>query len=62
MVFKLSPQKNGKWKYSVVYNLTEKGGGFQPFYGVIVDDKGNLFGVTSQFGKYNFGTAFEITR
>lgn len=61
VVFKLSPQKNGKWKYSVVYNLTEKGGGSAPFYGVILDDKGNLFGVTSQFGRYDFGTAFEIT-
>jgi uncharacterized repeat protein (TIGR03803 family) len=61
VVFKLSPQKNGKWKYSVVYNLTEKGGGSAPLYGVILDDKGNLFGVTSQFGKYSFGTAFEIT-
>jgi hypothetical protein len=62
VVFKLSPQKNGKWKYNVVYNLTEKGGGSAPFYGVIPDDKGNLFGVTSQFGKYDFGTAFEITQ
>jgi len=61
VVFKLSPQKNGKWKYTVVYDLTEKGGGSAPFYGVILDGKGNLFGVTSQFGKYGFGTAFEIT-
>jgi len=60
VVFKLSPQKNGKWKYSVVYEFTEEGGGSAPFYGVILDGKGNLFGVTSQFGKYGFGTAFEI--
>jgi uncharacterized repeat protein (TIGR03803 family) len=60
VVFKLSPQKNGKWKYRVLYNFTAAGGGFQPFYGVIVDDKSHLFGVTSQFGKYGFGTAFEI--
>src|SRR5208337_4810013 len=56
VVFKLSPQKNGKWRYSVVYNLTAAGGGLQPFYGVIVDKKGHLFGVTSQFGKYGGGT------
>jgi uncharacterized repeat protein (TIGR03803 family) len=61
VVFKLSPQKNGKWKYSVLYNFTAAGGGFQPFYGVIVDAKGHLFGVTSQFGKYGGGTAFELT-
>jgi len=60
VVFKLPPQKNGKWKYSVLYDLTSEGGGFQPFYGVILDGKGHLFGVTSQFGKYGGGTAFEI--
>jgi hypothetical protein len=60
VVFKLSRQKNGKWKYSVVYNFTSKGGGAAPFYGVIVDDQGHLFGVTSQFGKYGGGTAFEL--
>ena len=61
VVFELSPQKNGKWKYNVVYDLTPETGGFQPFYGVIVDDTGNLFGVTSSGGKYGGGTAFEIT-
>jgi hypothetical protein len=61
VIFRLSPPKNGKWKYTELYNLTPAGGGLQPFYGVIVDDKGNLFGVTSQFGKYGAGTAFEIT-
>jgi uncharacterized repeat protein (TIGR03803 family) len=60
VVFKLAPQKNGKWKYSVLHNFTPAGGGLQPFYGVILDDKGHLFGVTSQFGKYSGGTAFEI--
>ena len=61
VVFKLSPQKDGKWKYSVVYDFTPEGGGYLPLYGVIVDDKGDLFGVTSGFGKYGGGTAFEIT-
>jgi hypothetical protein len=61
VVFKLAPQKTGKWKYSVVHDFTPTDGGVQPFYGVILDGKGNLFGVTSNFGKYNAGTAFEIT-
>jgi len=60
VVFKLSPQKNGKWKYSVVLDLNSETGGAQPLYGVILDGKGNLFGVTSHGGKYGFGTAFEI--
>jgi uncharacterized repeat protein (TIGR03803 family) len=61
VVFKLAPQKNGTWKYSVVYNLDETTGGTLPYYGLIFDDKGNLYGVTSSGGHYGFGTAFEIT-
>lgn len=61
VVFSLSPQTNGTWKYNVLYNLNATSGGVSPFYGVILDGKGNLYGVTSSFGKYGGGTAFEIT-
>jgi uncharacterized repeat protein (TIGR03803 family) len=61
VIFKLAPQSNGTWKYTVLYNFSETSGGLQPFYGVILDSKGNLYGVTSSFGKYNEGTAFELT-
>jgi uncharacterized repeat protein (TIGR03803 family) len=61
VVFKLAPQPGGTWKYSVLYDFSETSGGLQPFYGVILDGKGHLFGVTSNFGKYGGGTAFEIT-
>jgi uncharacterized repeat protein (TIGR03803 family) len=61
VIFKLAPQSNGTWKYSTLYNLNETSGGVSPFYGVILDSKGNLYGVTSNFGKYNLGTAFELT-
>jgi hypothetical protein len=60
VVFRLSPQTNGTWKYNVIYNLNATSGGVSPFYGVILDGKGNLYGVTSSFGKYGGGTAFEI--
>ncbi len=60
VVFKLAPQKNGKWKYTVLHDFTSADGGVQPFYGVILDGHGHLFGVTSGFGKYGGGTAFEI--
>jgi uncharacterized repeat protein (TIGR03803 family) len=59
VVFKLTPQKSGKWKYTVLHKLTGADGGFP--WGVIVDGKGNIFGTTPQFGKYDAGTAFEIT-
>jgi hypothetical protein len=62
VVFKLAPQKNGTWKYSVVYNLDETTGGALPYYGLILDNEGNLYGVTSSGGQYGGGTAFEITQ
>jgi uncharacterized repeat protein (TIGR03803 family) len=61
VVYKLAPQSNGTWKYSVLVNLSETTGGVLPFYGLILDSSGNLYGVTSSFGKYGGGTAFEIT-
>jgi hypothetical protein len=61
VVFKLAPQTNGTWKYSVVYNLDETSGGTLPYYGLIFDSQGNLYGVTSFGGQYGGGTAFEIT-
>jgi uncharacterized repeat protein (TIGR03803 family) len=61
VVFKLAPQTNGTWRYSMLYNFNITSGGVSPFYGVILDSRGNLYGVTSSFGKYGGGTAFEIT-
>ena len=59
VIFKLSPQKNGKWKYGVLHKFTGKDGNF-PNYGMTMDDKGNLFGVTTAGGKYYEGVAFEL--
>lgn len=59
VVFKLTPQKNGAWTYSVVHKFAGNDGAFP--WGVIVDDKGNLFGTTENGGTYNAGVAFEIT-
>lgn len=59
LVFKLAPQAGDKWKYSVVHKFTGTDGGFPN--GVIIDDKGNLFGTTQAFGTFGYGVAFEIT-
>jgi hypothetical protein len=59
VVFKLTPQAGGTWKYSVVHKFNGNDGAFP--WGVIVDDKGNLFGTTESGGTYNAGVAFEIT-
>jgi hypothetical protein len=59
VIFKLSPQKDGGWIYSVVHKLNGNDGAFP--YGVVLDGRGNIFGATMQGGKYNLGVAFEIT-
>jgi uncharacterized repeat protein (TIGR03803 family) len=59
VIFKLTHQAGGKWKYSVMHKFNGADGGFP--YGVILDEKGNLYGTTQAFGKYNAGVAFEIT-
>jgi len=59
VIFKLAPQENGKWKYSVLHTFHGPEGA-DPF-GVILDGKGNIFGTTYDGGKYNMGVAFEIT-
>jgi uncharacterized repeat protein (TIGR03803 family) len=59
VIFKLSPQKDGAWKYSVLHKFTGNDGAYP--YGVVLDDKGNLFGTTNAGGKYNYGTVFELT-
>jgi uncharacterized repeat protein (TIGR03803 family) len=58
VVFKLSPQAGGTWTYSVVHKFTAADGEYP--LGLVIDSKGNLFGTTQSFGKYHFGTAFEI--
>jgi hypothetical protein len=58
-IFKLSPQKSGKWKYSALH-IFHGPEGAGP-YGVILDSKGHIFGTTVQGGKYGFGVAFEIS-
>jgi hypothetical protein len=54
VVFRLAPQPNGTWKYTMVCNFNEVSGGMSPFFGVILDGKGHMFGVTSSFGQYGF--------
>lgn len=58
-VFKLTPQKNGKWRYSVVHGFKGPEGAYP--YGVVIDGKGNLFGTTLGGGTYGYGVVYELT-
>jgi uncharacterized repeat protein (TIGR03803 family) len=59
VIFKLTPQAGGKWKYSLVhkFNGTDCDGP----NGLTMDSAGNLYGTTMSGGQYNYGVAFELT-
>jgi uncharacterized repeat protein (TIGR03803 family) len=69
IVFKLSPDSNGKWTESVLYSF--RGGtsdGNCPLAGVIFDREGNLYGTTFEGGSTNCeafgdgcGVVFELS-
>jgi uncharacterized repeat protein (TIGR03803 family) len=61
VVFKMTPDANGKWSYSVVHNFNDIDGAV-PAAAVIFDQQGNLYGTTELGGGGNgFGVVFEIT-
>jgi len=59
VVYKLSPGKRGKWKYSVVHGFTGSDG-YYPHAAPIFDKHGNLYG-TTVIGGPGGGVVFEIT-
>jgi len=59
VIYKFTPQKNGKWQYSVLHKFRWTNGSGP--YSVVLDDKGNIFGTTFGGGNYGYGVAFEIT-
>jgi len=58
-VFKLTPI-SGKWKESVVYRFKNSPDGANPYYGLVFDKAGNLYGTTA-IGGVGAGVVFEIT-
>jgi len=61
VVFKLSKNKSG-WTETVLHSFkNEPTDGASPVEGLILDEKGNLFGTTPAGGAHGRGTVFEIT-
>ena len=60
VVFKLTPKSGGKWSESTVHRFGKGSDGSMPYYGLVSDKTGNLFGTTSIGGSGN-GVVFEIT-
>jgi uncharacterized repeat protein (TIGR03803 family) len=63
LIFKLSPTKSGKWKYSVVHTFTDaKDDGAWPDTTMVFDkQQKHLYGTTLYGGTYNSGIVFELT-
>jgi uncharacterized repeat protein (TIGR03803 family) len=60
VVYKLAPQPDDKWKYTVLHKFVAATGGL-PEGGVILDEKGNLYGTTLGGGAHGDGVVFELT-
>jgi len=61
-VFMLSPQPDGTWKYTELYDFPDyMKNGAGPIGQMVFDQFGNLYGATSGGGKYGFGTVFQLT-
>jgi uncharacterized repeat protein (TIGR03803 family) len=68
-VFELTPNSEGSWTESVLYNFQGGTDGYIPQGGVVFDTSGNLYGVTQEGGNIvglcqssGCGTVFELTQ
>ena len=60
VVYELSPNAKGKWKYTVLHTFLGSDGA-QPDANLILDDKGNLYGTIATGGANGGGVVFELT-
>jgi uncharacterized repeat protein (TIGR03803 family) len=59
--FKLSPNTDGTWSETILYEFQGGSDGFEPVFPVILDPKGNVYGTTQ--GIYpDIGIVFELVR
>jgi uncharacterized repeat protein (TIGR03803 family) len=59
-VFKLSPAPSGPWSLEVLYSFTF-GPGNGSYAGLVMDEKGNLYGTTFRGGANGGGIAFQLS-
>jgi uncharacterized repeat protein (TIGR03803 family) len=60
-IFELSPKKGGGWTHTVLHDFNDDNGdGYDPYAGLVIDAKGNLYGTTYRGGASGLGTVFEL--
>jgi hypothetical protein len=60
VVFKLAPESDHRWKYSLLHSFSNAPDGALPT-GVVLSAAGKLYGTTITGGNLALGTAFEVT-
>jgi uncharacterized repeat protein (TIGR03803 family) len=60
-VFKLSPESDGKWKFTVLYTFTGGVDGAQPLGSLVFDAAGNAYSTTAGGGANGQGVVFELS-
>ncbi|MGA8489083.1 MAG: choice-of-anchor tandem repeat GloVer-containing protein [Terriglobales bacterium] len=62
VAFQMTPNSDGSWTYHVLHRFANfKTDGQYPYGGLTVDSKGNVYGTTTEGGKFGNGTVFELT-
>src|ERR1051326_423194 len=62
-VFEMSPNPDGTWGQTLLYDFDFNKNGESPRFGVVFDSAGNLFGTTFPYGgPQDLGTVFELTQ
>jgi uncharacterized repeat protein (TIGR03803 family) len=59
-VYKLSPNGDGTWSFSLLYTFPGGNGGKQPNW-LVMDSAGNLYGTTQEGGSSGWGIVFELS-
>jgi uncharacterized repeat protein (TIGR03803 family) len=60
LVFRLTPQANGRWQYSVLHRFDGKDG-YTAVGGLASDSHGNFYGTTLSGGSHEYGVVYKIT-
>jgi uncharacterized repeat protein (TIGR03803 family) len=60
-VFELSPNQEGKWRFSLLYTFTGAADGGNPLGSLVFDAAGNAYATASSGGANGFGVVFELS-
>jgi len=60
-VFELSPNADGSWTFSTVYEFTGKSDGGFPLGQIAIDSAGNIYGTAGAGGFYGYGTVYKLS-